>query len=85
MRVEVGVEQAVDDAQHVAVELGGGATRVVVSGLEGGDVLHQVDAEQEPVAGPQRRAQAFEKAWRLVVGAQAAGRCSAYRTFWGGS
>ena len=39
--------------QHVAVELGGDALGVVVGGFEPADVLHQVGAEQQAVAGPQ--------------------------------
>ena len=49
--VEVGVELAVHDVQHVAVELGGDAGGVVVGGDEPVDVLHEVGAEQERVAG----------------------------------
>ena len=49
--VEVGVELAVHDVQHVAVELGGHAGRVVVGGDEPVDVLDEVGAEQERVAG----------------------------------
>ena len=49
--VEVGVELAVQHAQDIAVELGGDAGRVVVRGNEPIDVLHEVGAEQERVAG----------------------------------
>ena len=38
-------------AQHVLVELGGDALRVVVRGVEAVDVLDEVDAEQEVVVG----------------------------------
>jgi hypothetical protein len=37
--VEVGVELAVEDVEHVLVELGGDAGGVVVGGLEAGAVL----------------------------------------------
>ena len=50
VEVEVGVELAVEHAQHVAVELGGDARGVVVRGDEAVDVLHEVGAEQERVA-----------------------------------
>ena len=53
--VEVGVELAVHHAQHVLVELGRDALRVVVRGLEPGDVLHEVGAEQEVVVGTEHR------------------------------
>ena len=53
--VEVGVELAVDDAQHVAVELGRDAGAVVVGGLEHRGVLDQVGAQQQVVdAGAQQ-------------------------------
>ena len=55
VRVEVGVELAVEHAQHVAVELGGHAGGVVVGGDEAVDVLDQVGAEEEGVAGRERR------------------------------
>ena len=45
-----------EHAQHVAVELGGHAGGVVVGGDEAVDVLHEVGAEQERVAGRERRA-----------------------------
>ena len=51
--VEVGVELAVQHAQHVLVELRGDARRVVVRGLEPVDVLDEVGAEQEVVVGPE--------------------------------
>ena len=57
---EVGVELAVEHVQDVAVELGGHAVRVVVGRLQRVDVLDQVGAEQEVVAGgeePGERAQ----------------------------
>ena len=42
---------AVEHAQHVAIELGGDARGVVVRGNEAVDVLDEVGAEQERVAG----------------------------------
>ena len=60
-RVEVGVELAVEHAQHVAVELGGHAGGVVVGGDEPVDVLHEVGAEQERVAGRERRGEVGEE------------------------
>ena len=51
LRVEVGVELAVEHRQHVAVELGGHAGGVVVGRDEPVDVLHEVGAEQQRVAG----------------------------------
>ena len=47
---EVAVELAVEDVEDVAVELGGDAGGVVVGGDEAGRVLHEVGAEEEPVA-----------------------------------
>jgi glycerol-3-phosphate O-acyltransferase len=44
--IEVGRQQAVHVAQHVQVEGGGDAERVVVGGLQCGLVLDQVDADQ---------------------------------------
>ena len=52
--VEVRRQLPVDDPQHVAVELGGHARRVVVRAQEPAGVLDQVGAEQERVAGLQR-------------------------------
>ena len=51
VEVEVGAELAVEDREHVLVELGGDALGVVVGGLEAAAVLDQVGAEQEVVAG----------------------------------
>ena len=53
--IEVGAELAVEHAQHVAVELGGHAGGVVVGGDEPVDVLHEVGAEEERVAGLEGR------------------------------
>ena len=47
--VEVGVELAVEHAQHVAVELGGDALGVVVGRLEHARVLDEVGAHQQVV------------------------------------
>ncbi len=52
--VEVGVQLAVEHAQHVAVELGGDALRVVVGGLEHLRVLDQVGAHQQVVLGAEQ-------------------------------
>ena len=49
--VEVGVELAVHHREHVLVELGGDALRVVVRGFEAVDVLHEIEAEQQVVVG----------------------------------
>ena len=49
--VEVGVELAVHDREHVLVELGGDALRVVVRGFEAVDVLDEIEAEQQVVVG----------------------------------
>jgi hypothetical protein len=51
---EVGAEAPVDHAQDVAVEAGGDAGGVVVRGLQHRAVLHEVDAEQQPIATPQQ-------------------------------
>ena len=48
--LEVGAELAVEDAQHVAVELRRHARRVVVAPRPAGRVLDQVGAEQQRVA-----------------------------------
>ena len=53
--VERGAQIAVQDAQHVLVELDGHARRVVVGGVEPPLRLHQVGAQQEPVTGAQHR------------------------------
>jgi hypothetical protein len=52
-QVEVGAELAVDDCEHVEVELRRHSRRVVVGTHEPRRVLHQVGAEQERVAGAQ--------------------------------
>ena len=70
--VEVGVELTIDHVEHVLVELGGDAGRVVVGGLERRHVLDQVEAEQEPVARLYGLAHAGEEGRRLVVGSQVA-------------
>ncbi len=49
--IEVGVELAVHDPQHVAVEVGGHARGVVVRGDEPVGALHEIGAEEEGVAG----------------------------------
>ena len=54
VEVEVGAELAVEDAEHVLVELGGDPGRVVVGGLQRRAVLDQVRAEQEVVVGPEQ-------------------------------
>ena len=60
--VEVGVELAVEDAQHVEVELGGDALAVVVGGLEHRRVLDQVGAEQQEAVVVEPRAQLAQEA-----------------------
>jgi hypothetical protein len=60
--VEVGAQLAVDDMEHVAVELGGDALRVVVGGFDDRRVLDEVGAEQEGVAGAQHAAHVAEQA-----------------------
>ena len=47
---EVGPELTVHDVQHVAVELGRDARRVVVGGDQAVGILHEVGAEEERVA-----------------------------------
>src|SRR5512135_300836 len=61
VEVEVGVELPVDDAQHVAVELSGDAGTIVVCSLEDLDRLHQIDPQQEVIAGAQLPAQLAQK------------------------
>ena len=51
--VEVGVELAVHHREHVLVELGRDALRVVVGGFEAVDVLHEIEAEQQVVVEPE--------------------------------
>ena len=53
--IEVGVQLAVDDLEHVAVELGGHAGGVVVCGHQPILVLHEIGPEQQPIARPERR------------------------------
>jgi hypothetical protein len=60
-RVEVGTQFAVDDVQHVAVELGGDAGRVVVGGNQHVRRLHQVGAEEQPLARIQFGAQVVQE------------------------
>ena len=75
VEVEVGAELAVEDLEHVLVELGGDALGVVVGGLQPGRVLDQVGAEQEVVAGEhQRRDPAHEGA--ALVGVEVADRAA---------
>ena len=52
---EVGVELAIDHVEHVLVELRRHALLVVVRGLEAGDVLDEVGAEQEVVVPAEHR------------------------------
>jgi len=51
-RDEVATETMIDDAEHVAIELGRHTRAVVVGRLEPRDVLDQVDSEQEVAAVP---------------------------------
>ena len=60
--VEVGVELAVEDAQDVAVELGGDALLVVVGGLQHARVLDQVGAHQQVVVGAEQAADRAQEA-----------------------
>jgi hypothetical protein len=53
--IEVGGELAVQDAEHVPVELGGDARTVVVGRHQAIDVFHQVGPQQERVTGVQTR------------------------------
>ncbi len=55
VRHEVGAELAVDDVEHVAVELGGDSGAVVVGRLDHGGVLDEVGPEQESVIGSEQR------------------------------
>ena len=68
--LEVGAERPVDDPQHVAVELGGDAGGVVVGRLEPGDVLHEVGAEQQRVAGAKPGRELGEERRRVRPGAR---------------
>ena len=54
VEVEVGPELAVQHGEHVLVEPGGDARRVVVGGFDDRRVLDQVGPEHEPVVGPQQ-------------------------------
>ena len=49
LRPEVRVELSVDHPEHIAVELGGDALRVVVGGLQHRGVLDEVGSEQQAV------------------------------------
>src|SRR5690606_35829611 len=61
LHVEVGVDQAVDVAQHIEVERSGDAQCVVISGLQQLDVLDEVQPEQQPPAATTLRAQPLQK------------------------
>src|SRR5439155_6269255 len=65
-QIEGGAQLAVEDGEHVAVELGGDAGGVVVGGLEPGDVLHQVGAEEERVAWVHRVRQRVQHGGSLL-------------------
>ncbi|GBD46665.1 hypothetical protein HRbin41_01495 [bacterium HR41] len=54
--IEVGVEQAIQVAQHVAVELGGDTGRVVVGALDHRNVFDEIDPDQQAVAVAHRLA-----------------------------
>ncbi len=66
--VEVGVEPGVEHVQHVPVELGGDAGRVVVGAHQPVRVLHQIGAEQERVLGGQPAPDRGEEAATLRRG-----------------
>ena len=53
--VEVAGELAVEDPEHVEIELTGDTGRVVVGGNQPRGALDEVDAEQECVAVAERR------------------------------
>src|SRR5690606_33175194 len=59
--VEVRVELPVEHVQDVAVERRGDALGVVVGTLQAIDVLHEIGAEQEAVAGSHGRGQVGEE------------------------
>ena len=63
--VEVGVQLPVDHREHVLVELCGDSSAVVVGGLEPADVLHEIGAEQQAVAGLQSVGQIGEELFAL--------------------
>ena len=63
---EVGPQVAVEDVEHVPVELRGDAGGVVVGGDQAVAVLHHVGAEQERVTGVHQRGQAVEEGRALV-------------------
>ena len=64
--VEVGVEPVVEGEQHVAVEVGRDARRVVVGGHDPLRVLHDVGAEQQAVARLEHPRDGCEEAGALV-------------------
>ena len=65
-QVEVGPELAVHAREVVPRESGAHAGAVVVGRLERADVLHQVDAHQEVVAGREARRHAVEEVAHLL-------------------
>jgi hypothetical protein len=64
--VEVGAQQAVGVAQHVQVEGGRHAQRVVVGGVQHRVLLGQVDADQDAAVRPALGAHAAQEGQRLV-------------------
>ena len=66
-KVEICRQQAIDVAQQVFIERRRDARRVVVSGFEHGDVLDQVDSEQQTACLALRRVGDMpQKAQRLI-------------------
>ncbi|MNT09273.1 hypothetical protein D3C72_1440510 [compost metagenome] len=64
--VEIGTDQTVHVAQHVQVEGGRDAQRIVIGGVEDGVILDQVDADQQAAIAVRIRAQAAQKGDRLL-------------------
>jgi hypothetical protein len=64
-RVEVAAELAVEDEEHVLVELRGDPARVVVGGVQARVRLDEVDAEQEAVLALQHGAHAEQEGHAL--------------------
>ena len=60
-RIEVSVQLAVEHPEHVAVELGGDAGRVVVGRDQASRVLDEVGAEQQRVTREQGRREVVEQ------------------------
>ena len=65
---KVAAELAVDDEEHVLVERGCDAGRVVVGRLEPCDVLHEIGAKEKRLARTEQSVESAQEAAALIAG-----------------